>query len=246
MLLFVVTIFFMASSFAMFYLQNFYVPQQESKALCKVYIAKEEINPLTTVTADLFKAINLPADAISEDYVLDISEVMNYKLKSTIYKREILAKSHITSTKPDPSQNLLTVVVPKYYDDIKTNDLVNIYVIKGDKKTNVFTIEVILEGKKVEKIAPGGAGAAPVAGTDGAISLTSAAKKFGFSIILSEAELKKYYAGNYGGEILATKVVNPNLTEIVSGLTDFDPSEIIFKDPEIITEDVATVEETGN
>lgn len=227
-LLFLFTLFLLAIAGGMFYLQNFYLPQIQAAQKVVVYVATEDLNPLARVAEESFTKVSLPKEAISPDYVLNFKEVEGMYLRSSMYQGEILGKSRISEEKPDADNNLLTAIVPTYYDDIRPGDLVNVYVLKAEKDTNIFSVETVFLGKKVESV------------PDETIK-TNAGKKFAFSVHVDEQELKRYYAANHGGEILAVRIVNPNLIDIVSGLTSFDPNEIIFKqpDPEVVEEEAA-------
>ena len=218
--LFTFTIILIGIAIGLFYLQNVYLPKINAQQKTVVYIANKELNPLTDVNKDNFVAILLPSTAISSDYVLDISKVVGSPLKNTIYEKEILSYSHIAEKETLDDKNLLTAIVPNYYDDIKADDLVNIYVIKADKKTNIFSMENIFIAKKVEKVT-------------NETSLTNAKQNFSLSVELSEVELKSYYAARHAGEIVATKITNPNLANIASTLTPFNPSEIVFNNPNV-------------
>ena len=180
-----------------------------------VYIANKDLNPLTDINEEDFTAISLPTAAVSSDYVLNLAEVINLPLKNSLYQKEILSYAHISGEDSINTKNLLTTVVPNFYDDIKANDIVNVYVIKADKETKIFSMETIFIAKKVEKI------------TDSLVK-TNAKEGFAFSVIVDEEELKTYYAAQHAGDIVATRVVNPNLIDIVSNLTTFNPAEIVF------------------
>ena len=84
---------------------------------------------MTEIKEEDFTAIKLPATAISSDYVVKMSDVTGGVAKNTIYQKEILAFSHIAEEGYTPDKNLLTTVVPKYYDNIQPGDLVNVYAV---------------------------------------------------------------------------------------------------------------------
>jgi len=213
--LFIFTIFLLSIASGMFYLQNYYLPQATMSQKTVVYLANKELNPLTAINEQDFNATYLPSAAISSDYVLNLKDVVDLPLKNSLYSGEILSYSHLSDKEIDSDKNLLTTIVPKYYDNINTNDLVNVYVIKADKDTKIISIETIYLAKKVEK-------------TTSTETKTNAKDAFAFSVIVSEAEMESYYTAQHAGEILATKIVNPNLIDIVSNLTPFNPSEIVF------------------
>jgi hypothetical protein len=216
-LLFFFTLTLIAIAVSMFYLQNIYLPKISASEKVTVYIANKDISPLTEIKEEDFTAIKLPATAISSDYVVKMSDVTGGVAKNTIYQKEILAFSHIAEEGYTPDKNLLTTVVPKYYDNIQPGDLVNVYVAKADKKEKTFSIETVFIAKKVEKV------------TDEEETVkTNAKNNFAFSIIVSEEELKSYYAADYAGDIIATKIVNPSIANIISTLTHFNPDEVVF------------------
>lgn len=232
--LFVFAIILLATAGGMFYLQNFYIPEQIEREKIEIYTAKEDIDPLQVVSEDLFEKKVIPKAAYISDYVVDFNSIRNYQSKSTIYKGEPLIRSNLSEEKIDPTNNLLTTIVPKYYDSIGKGDLINVYVLKSreeeDEETGeaieIFSVENVFLAKKVEK----------VTSVDNTRE-TNAGKKVGYSVLVSEEELKRYYAADYSGEILTVKISNPNLMNVVSSLTEFDPDTIIFREDEPISEE---------
>lgn len=220
-ILFMFTLILLGAAGGMFYVQNYYMPQVIAQQKSVVYVANREIGPMARIVLEDFSRVSIPRGAVSPNYVQRIDRVEGFQFKSTIYKGEILSYSRITADKIDADKNLLTTIVPKYYDDILKDDIINLYVIKAEKDSNLFAIEAVFMAKRVEKV-------------NTPEIKTNAGKRFSFSLAMNEEELKRYYAAQHAGDILAVKIINPNLIDIASGLATFNPSEIVFKQNELV------------
>lgn len=202
----------------LFYIQNFYLPELERSQRVNIYVSTKTLDPLTQVSRNQFEARSIPREALLPDFVTNLHLVEGKQINSTLFEGEVLTHSRISEVKIDPTKNLLTTIVPEFFDDINTGDLINVYVLKAKKDCEIFTVETVFLAKKVEKVT-----------REDYPRETNAGKKVGFSVLVDEDELMRYYAAQHGGQILTVKIANPNILNIVSSLTTFDPNEIVFQ-----------------
>lgn len=191
-------------SVGMFTYQNFYLNKQNSDVL--IFVAKDNIPAMTTVTNDMFKTVSIPQSGILPGYVTNINEIVGKELRGGLLKDEPLSKSRLIVNK-DAKYDLEIKLESEISIPVSDNEYVNVYVSLTDSQGNV-EVKKVFDTKQVSLKGAG-------------VTITESADAY-LTVRVTEDELSTYYNAKEKGKII---VVKNNSLDATEDITDnkYDP-----------------------
>lgn len=132
-------------SAGMFVYVNFFSGREERQT-ATVYTANTDIVGYTEITPDLFTSREIPADAVVDGMVTNLSAVSGTYSKGPIYQGDILTESSITKEIDGKDMEYTINFQPTYSGDVAFGDIVDVYQISPSNE-----ITLLYSRKKVEK-----------------------------------------------------------------------------------------------
>lgn len=206
----------MVLSGGLFAYENVYVAKQKEANKALIYVANQDIQAHTAITADMFQPVSIDNTSVLQGYVLDLNSVNGKELKGGLLQGEPLTQQRLAKKGTYKEGELTLKVVPDSVGDIKGNDNVKVYVQLVDEDTGEVSVKELFEDKKVmeEQKAEG--------------TLLSQEKQdapVSFNIVATAKEVKDYYVAKQSGQILVVKINDLDTGKISSdskGADKFD------------------------
>lgn len=187
----------MLISGGMFAYENVYKVKQAEENKVTIYVAKEDVQAHTKVTADMFKPLDIDNTSVLGGYVLDLNSVVGKELKGGLLKGEPLTAQRLQDAGDLNNGELVLKILPDSVGDVLPNDNVKVYVQLQNSDTGEITIKELFANKKVigQQLA------------ESALLATNQEKATdSFNIYATEAEVKDYYVAKQSGSIIVVKI----------------------------------------
>lgn len=200
----------MVLSGGLFAYENFYVAKQQEANKVTIYVAKEDIQAHTAITADMFMPLQIDNTSVLKGYVIDVNSVVGKELKGGLLQGEPLTQQRLESKGTSKQGDLTLKITPDSVGDVKANDNVKIYVELTDKDTGEVSVKQLFANKKVLKDAQT---------STSILSANKDDKNNGFNITVTGKEATDYFVAKDSGKILVVKINELDTNKISSHAT---------------------------
>lgn len=178
-------------SVLMFAYQNIYLPYKSQAELVNVFVARQDIKPLSEVRADMFDVVKVDKETLFPSLITDISSVEGMRIRGGLLRGEFLTTPRLTEREINKDENLTVEIISSFESNANIGDFVNVYVVLQNRQKNEVEVRRLFPNKEV----------------------FSKGDNKRFSVRLTEEELENYYIAQELGKIVVSRVDVFNISE---------------------------------